>query len=142
METVLRPAAVSQSLAHWHSMVAAGDLSTLTGILHSDVVFRSPIAHTPYSGPPVVALILNTVAQVFTEFTYLRELSSADGHSVVLEFSAQVNGKQLKGIDMIRFAEDGKIIEFEVMIRPLNALQALGEEMAQRLAPYIAAAKR
>lgn len=71
----------------------------------------------------------------------MRELSTADGHSVVLEFSAQVNGKQLKGIDMIRFDEAGKIVEFEVMIRPLNALQALGEEMAQPLAPYLAAAK-
>lgn len=141
MTTVTRSAAVSESLAHWHSMVAAGDLSKLSSILHTDAVFRSPVAHTPYPGAPVVALILNTVAQVFTEFTYLRELSTADGHSVVLEFSAQVNGKQLKGIDMLRFDETGKIVEFEVMIRPLNALQALAEEMGQRLAPYLAAAK-
>jgi len=141
MTTVTRSAAVSESLAHWHSMVAAGDLSKLNSILHTDAVFRSPVAHTPYPGAPVVALILNTVAQVFTEFTYLRELSTADGHSVVLEFSAQVNGKQLKGIDMLRFDETGKIVEFEVMIRPLNALQALAEEMGQRLAPYLAAAK-
>lgn len=141
MTTVTRSAAVSESLAHWHSMVAAGDLSKLSSILHTNAVFRSPVAHTPYPGAPVVALILNTVAQVFTEFTYLRELSTADGHSVVLEFSAQVNGKQLKGIDMLRFDETGKIVEFEVMIRPLNALQALAEEMGQRLAPYLAAAK-
>lgn len=86
----------------------------------------------------MVALILNTVAQVFTDFTYLRELATDDGLNVVLEFSAQVKGKQLKGIDMIRFDAEGKIVEFEVMIRPLNALQALAEEMAQRLAPYLA----
>ena len=141
MTTVTRSAAVSESLAHWHSMVAAGDLSKLSSILHTNAVFRSPVAHTPYPGAPVVALILNTVAQVFTEFTYLRELSTADGHSVVMEISAQVNGKQLKGIDMLRFDETGKIVEFEVMIRPLNALQALAEEMGQRLAPYLAAAK-
>ncbi len=136
--TTERPQAVSQALAHWHKMVAQGDLSTLPSILHSDAVFFSPVAHTPYPGAPVVALILNTVAQVFTDFTYLRELATDDGLNVVLEFSAQVKGKQLKGIDMIRFDAEGKIVEFEVMIRPLNALQALAEEMAQRLAPYLA----
>lgn len=137
MTSVTQPAAVSQSLAHWHSMVAHGDLTKLSSILHAQAVFRSPVAHTPYSGAPVVTLILTTVAQVFTEFVYLRELATADGLSVVLEFSAKVNGKQLKGIDMIRFNETGKIVEFEVMIRPLNALQALAEEMAQRLAAYL-----
>ena len=137
MTSVIRPEAVSQALAHWHSMVAQGDLSTLPSILHAQAVFRSPVAHTPYSGAPVVALILNTVAKVFTDFEYLRELSTEDGLSVVLEFSAKVNGKQLKGIDMIRFDESGKIVEFEVMIRPLNALQALAAEMASRLAQYL-----
>lgn len=137
MTSVTRPEAVSQALAHWHRMVAQGDLSTLPSILHAHAVFRSPVAHTPYPGAPVVALILNTVAKVFTDFEYLRELSTADGLSVVLEFSAKVNGKQLKGIDMIRFDESGKIVEFEVMIRPLNALQALAAEMASRLAQYL-----
>ena len=133
----IRPAAVSQSLAHWHTMVAQGDLSSLPSILHTQAVFRSPVAHTPYPGAPVVGLILNTVSKVFTDFEYLRELSTDDGLSVVLEFSAKVNGKELKGIDMIRFDESGKIVEFEVMIRPLNALQALAGEMASRLAQYL-----
>ncbi len=137
MTSVIRPAAVSESLAHWHNMVAQGDLSSLPSILDAQAVFRSPVAHTPYPGAPVVALILNTVSQVFTEFVYLRELATEDGLSVVLEFSAKVNGKQLKGIDMIRFDEAGKIVEFEVMIRPLNALQALAGEMASRLAHYL-----
>lgn len=137
MTSVIRPEAVSQALAHWHSMVAQGDLSTLPSILHAQAVFRSPVAHTPYPGAPVVTLILTTVAKVFTDFEYLRELSTEDGLSVVLEFSAKVNGKQLKGIDMIRFDESGKIVEFEVMIRPLNALQALAGEMASRLAQYL-----
>lgn len=137
MTSILRPAAVSESLMHWHSMVEQGDLFDLSKILHKDVVFRSPVAHTAYPSAPVVALILNAVAQVFTEFTYDRELTADDGLSVVLEFSARVNGKQLKGIDMIRFDEAGRIVEFEVMIRPLNALQALADEMAQRLAAYL-----
>ena len=49
----------------------------------------------------------------------------------------QVNGKEFKGIDQIRFDADGKIVDFEVMIRPFSGLQALGDEMATRLAPYL-----
>jgi hypothetical protein len=60
---------------------------------------------------------------------------------VILEFSARVGDKQLKGIDMIRFDEQGKIVDFEVMVRPLSGLQALGEEMGRRLGAYLAASK-
>ena len=60
---------------------------------------------------------------------------------MVLEFSAKVGDKSLKGIDMIRFDETGKIVDFEVMIRPFNALQALGAEMGARLAAYLPAYK-
>ncbi|WP_338413218.1 nuclear transport factor 2 family protein [uncultured Sphaerotilus sp.] len=122
-------------------MVAQGDLSELGAILHRKVVFRSPMAHTPYPGAQVVQLILSTVAKVFEDFTYHREMASADGLSVTLEFSASVNGKSLKGVDLIQFDADGKITEFEVMVRPMSGLQALGDEMGQRLAPYLAAYK-
>ncbi len=99
------------------------------------------MAHVPYPEKMVASVILNTVSQVFENFAYHRELASADGLSVVLEFSADVSGRQLKGIDMIRFDETGKIVEFEVMVRPLSGLQALGDEMGRRLAPFLAAAK-
>jgi 2,4-dienoyl-CoA reductase (NADPH2) len=132
---------VAESLAKWHEMVAAVNLGELPSILHPKAVFRSPMAHTPYPGAQVVQLILGTVMHVFQDFTYHRQLASADGLSVVLEFSATVNGKELKGIDLIRFDEDGKIVDFEVMVRPMSGLQALGDEMAKRLAPYLAAMK-
>ncbi|MNR40754.1 hypothetical protein D3C85_1590750 [compost metagenome] len=60
---------------------------------------------------------------------------------MVLEFSARVDGRELKGIDMIRFDEQGKIVDFEVMVRPMSGLQALGAEMGRRLGAYLAAAK-
>ncbi len=132
------PAAVQQSLKAWHAMVAAGDLSELPSILHKKAVFRSPMAHTPYPSAQAVQVILGTVVKVFEDFTYHRTYLSDDGMSVVLEFSAKVNGKELKGIDQIRFDTDGKIVDFEVMVRPMSGLQALGDEMAKRLAPYIA----
>ena len=136
----LHPQAAA-SLRRWHNMLAQGDLSALPELLEASVVFRSPMAHTPYPSAPVVSTILNTVSKVFSDFAYHRELASADGLNVVLEFSARVGDRQLKGIDMIRFDEAGKIVEFEVMIRPMSGLQALGEEMARRLAPYLAANK-
>ncbi|MDO9346942.1 nuclear transport factor 2 family protein [Pseudomonas pergaminensis] len=139
-ELNLTPAA-AHTLQRWHAMLADRNLNALPELLAPDAVFRSPMAHTPYPGAPVVSMILNTVIKVFEDFTYHRELASGDGHSVVLEFSARVGDKQLKGIDLIRFNEQGQIIEFEVMVRPLSGLQALGEEMGRRLAPYLAKAK-
>ena len=136
----LQPA-VAESLQKWHSMAAQGDMGELASILHPKAVFRSPMAHTPYPSAQAVQLILGTVIKVFEDFTYHRELASADGLSVVLEFSANVNGKALKGIDMIQFDTEGKIVDFEVMVRPMSGLQALGDEMGKRLALYLAAMK-
>ena len=133
--------AAAASLQKWYVMAAQGDLSELGSILHPKAVFRSPMAHTPYPGAQVVQFILGTVIKVFEDFVYHRELVSADGLSVVLEFSAKVNGKDLKGIDLVQFDADGKITEFEVMVRPLSGLQALGDEMSKRVAPFMAAYK-
>ena len=135
------PAPVAASLKLWHQMVAEQNLSELPTILHRKAVFRSPMAHTPYPSAQAVQVILTNVMQVFENFAYHRELASADGLSVVLEFSAQVNGKDLKGIDLVQFDTEGKIVDFEVMVRPLSGLQALGEEMGKRLAPYMAMMK-
>ncbi|MFI8479335.1 nuclear transport factor 2 family protein [Pseudomonas sp. NPDC078700] len=124
---------IAPAMEQWHAMIASKDLSGLPGLLHPDAVFRSPMAFKPYAGAGMVAMILNTVIQVFEDFTYHRELVSADGLNVVLEFSAKVADRELKGIDMVRFNEQGQIVDFEVMIRPMSGLQALGDEMGKRL---------
>ncbi len=133
--------AVAQSLATWHDMVAKRDLSALAGIVHPDAVFRSPMAIHPYQPAAALILALSTVINVFEDFTYHRQLASDDGLNVVLEFSARVGDKQLKGIDLVRFNADGQIVEFEVMVRPLSGLQALGAEMGARLAEKMPAFK-
>lgn len=139
-ELKLHPKA-AESLKQWHAMINKSDLRALPELLDPQAVFRSPMAHTPYPGAAVVSMILNTVIDVFENFEYHRQLSTADGLNVVLEFSANVDGKALKGIDMIRFNEQGKIIEFEVMVRLLSGLQALGDHMGRRLGAYLAASK-
>ena len=133
--------AVDATMQKWHAMVSEGNLGELGSILSPNAVFRSPMAHTPYPSAQAVQLILGTVVKVFENFTYHREFANPAGNSVVLEFSAQVHGKDIKGIDMIAFDDQGRITDFEVMVRPMSGLQALGDEMAKRLAPYLAAMK-
>ena len=133
--------AVAHSLTTWHHMVASRDLSNLLSIVHPDAVFRSPMANTAYTSAPALMLALSIVIQVFEDFTYHRQLATDDGLNIVLEFSARVGDKQLKGIDLVRFNEQGQITEFEVMVRPLSGLQALGTEMGARLGDKLPAFK-
>jgi 2,4-dienoyl-CoA reductase (NADPH2) len=134
----LQPAAAA-GLEHWHAMVTEANLGGLATLLHPNAVFRSPMAHKPYASAQAVALILNTVMGVFSNFKYDRQLASDDGMSVMLEFSANVGDKALKGIDLIQFDADGKIVDFEVMVRPMSGLQALGAEMGRHLAAILPA---
>lgn len=136
----LHPAAAA-TLELWHAGVARRDLSGLPPLVHPDAVFRSPMAFKAYGPAPALILVLGTVVQVFEDFVYHRQFASADGLNAVLEFSARVGDKQLKGIDMIRFDEQGRILEFEVMVRPFSGLQALGEEMGRRLGHLLPAYK-
>lgn len=137
-----QPSKTTQTaLAEWHRMIANGDLSALPALLHPDALFRSPMAFKPYHSAQAVAMILGTVITIFKNFAYERQFISLDGLSVTLEFSATVGDKQLKGVDLIRFDEHGKIVEFEVMIRPINATAALGEEMGKRLGALLPAFK-
>ncbi|WP_395647976.1 nuclear transport factor 2 family protein [Terricaulis sp.] len=132
---------VAASLEKWHAMVASKDLGGLNAIIHPDATFRSPMAFKPYKSAQAVALLLRTVLTVFEDFAYHRQLVSADGLSVVLEFSARVGDKSLKGIDLIQFDADGLITDFEVMVRPFNGLQALGAEMGAKLGHLLPAYK-
>lgn len=124
------------AITRWHEMLETRDMSILNELLADDVVFRSPVAFHPYPGKQVVFFILTNVVQVFENFTYHREFLSEDGNNVVLEFSANVGDKKLKGIDMIQFNDEGQIIDFEVMIRPKSGLEALAIEMGQRIQAY------
>jgi hypothetical protein len=80
------------------------------------------------------------VAQIFENFRYLRTFV-AGPDDVGLEFSAVIGKWQLKGIDLIRFNDVGEMLEFEVMVRPIKALQALGDEMGNRIGPQLMAMK-
>ncbi|HRF08845.1 MAG TPA: nuclear transport factor 2 family protein [Xanthobacteraceae bacterium] len=129
----------AQSLAKWHDMIAKRELSDLEQIVAEDAVFRSPVANTPYPGKQVVCIVLRGAMKVFENFAYHRELHDG-ADSACLEFSATVGDKALKGIDLIKFDQSGKIAEFEVMVRPLTGVMALGEAMKATVGPAIKAA--
>jgi hypothetical protein len=127
--------AARHTLATWHQLLERNAMEELDPLLSDRVVFRSPVAHTPYPGKAAIKLVLKTVNTVFENFRYHRSFVSDDGRSIVLEFSAEISGKALKGIDMLRFDEEGRIEEFEVMVRPMSGLQALAAAMGAKLAP-------
>lgn len=129
-----------QTIANWHRFVATGDQALLSSLLAEDVVFRSPAVHAPIPGKPATLLVLTTVVQIFENFRYEREFVSGS-HDVGLEFAANVGKFELKGIDLIKFNVEGKMVDFEVMIRPLKALQAVVEAMGNRIGPQLVALK-
>jgi hypothetical protein len=118
-------------LTQWHHIVASKDLARLDDLLADDIRFRSPLYWKPLEGKAMAIRILSTVIQVFQDFRYEREL--IQDQTWFLEFRARIGELDLKGIDLIQLNDAGKIQEFEVMIRPVNALQTLGQEMARRL---------
>lgn len=127
---------IQNSLKTWHAILARNAMEELDPILSDHIVFRSPVAHNPYPGRAAIKLVLKTVNTVFKDFKYHRTLFTEDGMSVVLEFSASVDDKKVKGIDFLRFDTEGKIEEFEVMMRPLSGLNALAKNMGEKLAPF------
>ncbi len=119
-------------LAGWYEFVERHDVNVLTELLAEDAVFRSPVVWKPKEGRAAVILYLTSAVEVLKDFKYHRVLTGDD--SVGLEFTAHVGDLTVKGIDLIRFNEAGKIIDFEVLVRPASALQALGAEMGKQLA--------
>jgi hypothetical protein len=56
------------------------------------------------------------------------------GDTAVLEFETSVEGKYVNGVDIITCDDTGRIVEFRVMIRPLQAIQTVHEQMGRLLA--------
>ena len=125
----------ADTLERWHAFTATGDVAVLDELLADDVEFRPPTYWTPRRGKREVALILGAVAGVFEGFRYEREW--VDGDDWALEFTARVGGLELKGVDLVRLDDGGKIVDFEVVARPPNAVAALRDAMADRLAALL-----
>ena len=113
--------------------VEAQDIEAAIACLAPDVEFHSPVAFRPFDGKEAVSGALRAVFTVFEDFRYTDEMAAEDGtHGLV--FRARVGDTQLEGIDIVRSARDDGLIEhFTVMVRPANALMALGQAMAPKV---------
>jgi len=124
---------MSSNLAKWHGFLADPDPKRLHALLHDDVVFHSPVVHTPQRGRAITAAYLSAAQHVLNDgFTYLRTFDC--GNRAVLEFQCEIDGIHINGIDMIEWDGDGLITDFKVMLRPLKAVNTVHRMMGEMLA--------
>ena len=124
----------------WHALVQSRDMTALADLLADEVVFHSPVLHTPQRGKAITLKYLQGAMQVLNngQFQYLREIIGE--RDAVLEFSTQIDGVLINGVDLIRWDDAGQIVDFKVMVRPLKAISLLHQKMGDMLAKLPAAA--
>ena len=124
---------IEQTVAQWHRVVA-GDGAALDALLADDVVFHSPVVHTPQRGKAITTMYLQGALHVLggESFTYVKQV--LDGDTAVLEFETTVDGIHVNGVDIITCDSSGRIVEFTVMLRPLKAINLVHERMGAMLA--------
>lgn len=120
-------------LEAWHRLVRTQDPSRLDALLADDAVFHSPVVHTPQRGKKLTAAYLGAAFRVFfnPSFRYVREIVGPT--DAMLEFETEIDGILVNGVDLIRWNDDGKIIDFKVMLRPLKAIALIQQKMAEIL---------
>jgi hypothetical protein len=117
----------------FRAAVESWDFDAAEELLAPDIVFHSPVTFHLFVGRETVSRLLRLVGETFEEFRYTDELAVDGAHALI--FRASVDGKELEGMDLLRFDEDGLIADFTVMVRPLSGLipfaQKMGEKVAQ-----------
>lgn len=121
-------------LKTWYDYTKAHDHKLLWEMLHPDVVFESPVVHSPQKGREVTFKYLTTADKVLgsSGFQYVGEWQNETG--AILEFVNEIHGVRINGIDMIGWDKDGLITHFKVMVRPLKAVNLLHQLMGAQLA--------
>ena len=123
---------MNDNLNLWHQVVESRDPSRLEQVIDEDCVFLSPIVHSPQVGGELTRLYLTGAMHVLGEgFHYVKEVVS--GPYAILEFVCEVDGIEVNGVDIITFNPEGKISEFKVMVRPLQAVNILHAKMRAML---------
>ena len=146
---------IEETVQRWHQHLVGELDGGLDTLLHDDVVFFSPIVFTPQKGRDLATAYLSAAGQTFGGdepeagedndqdndgtggFRYIKQVLS--GNEAVLEFETTMGGLYVNGVDIITCDDEGKIIEFKVMIRPLQAVNAVHALMAAMLEKMAAA---
>ena len=136
---------IEHAVAQWHRYLSGELPGGLDDLLDDDVVFYSPIVFTPQRGKEITSLYLQAAGQTFAGSDSSRKRDSDSderfhytktvigGDTAVLEFETTMEGKYVNGVDIIRCNDEGRIIEFRVMIRPLQAVNLVHQQMATML---------
>ena len=114
--------------------VEAGDLEATLATMSPDVVFHSPVTFKPFLGRDAVGVLFGILFKTFEDFRYVGEFTASDG-SAVLRFLTRVGDRDVEGIDLVHFNDDGLIDDFTVFVRPLSAVHALRDSIGAQLAP-------
>ena len=135
---------IAHTIEQWHRFLAGKLPGGLDELLADDVVFYSPVVFTPQKGKDVTMMYLNAAGLAFggsstasagaktgSTFRYTKEVLA--GNQAVLEFEAEVGGKYVNGVDIITCNAEGRITEFRVMIRPLQAVNMMHQQMMTML---------
>ena len=121
-----------EPVAAWHRIASSQDAAGLDALLADDVVFRSPAVHRAQEGKALTTAYLTAAMVVLgPTLRYVEEWWSPS--SAVLEFEAEVDGRTVHGVDMLRWGPDGRLTSFTVMVRPMRGLEALIAAMAAEL---------
>ncbi|HTD27853.1 MAG TPA: nuclear transport factor 2 family protein [Xanthomonadaceae bacterium] len=117
----------------WHQLAKTRDERGLDDLLADDAVFFSPVVHSPQVGKAVTKKYLAAAFQIFCNesFRYVHELRG--DRDAVLEFELELDGIRVNGVDMIKWNDAGRIVEFKVMLRPLKAVNLIHQKMAAML---------
>lgn len=120
-------------LETWHRIVLTQDPSGLQALLADDVVFHSPIVHTPQRGKEIATHYLEAALQVFfnPSFRVVRKLFGDT--DAMLEFESEVDAVAINAVDIVKWNAAGQIIDFKVMVRPLKAIGVVQQKMTERL---------
>ena len=121
------------TLSTWHALVESRNARGLDTLLAENVVFHSPVVHTPQVGKAVTVQYLSAAFHVFfnESFKYVREVIGPS--DAVLEFQVEIDGVSVNGVDMLKWDGEGRIVEFKVLIRPFKAINLIHQKMAAML---------
>ncbi len=136
---------IEKTVADWKNLLRGRHPGGLDDLLADEVAFLSPIVFTPQRGKELTKLYLGAAFNTLggedaaatatdaseADFHYTKEVLT--GHHAVLEFETKLEDKYVNGVDIITCNDDSKIVEFKVMIRPLQAVNLMHQKMAAML---------
>jgi len=123
----------THAISKWHEVVANRDASALEKLLADDVVFLSPIVHTPQKGKQITTMYLAAAVQVFGNDTFQYVRTIIGPNDAMLEFKTTIDDVEVNGVDIISWNDQNQITEFKVMVRPLKAIQLIHAQMKAML---------